>query len=153
MPNGIVEIEDYAFNGCTSLLAIDVPPSIQKISLNAFDGCVSLVRLNVLEGNEKYDSRKKCNAIIEKSTNTLIIGCRNSRIPDDVKNLYRYSFEGREPQFIHVPNSVVNGIEALSNCKTIYIPKDGRLSTDLKMGLINYGGKPNTWEPPQYIEY
>ena len=152
IPNGIVEIEDRAFNGCTSLLAIAVPPSLKKISLNAFDGCISLISLYVLEGNEKYDSRDRCNAIIEKSTNTLVIGCRRSKIPDDVTDIYRYSFEGREPQTIHVPASVLNGIEALSNCKTVYIPKDGYLSWYVKC-MINYGRKPNTWEPPQYIEY
>lgn len=84
IPTGIVEIEDDAFAYCSSLLAIDIPPSLSKISLNAFEGCKSLVRLYVLEGNPKYDSRNRCNAIIETSTNTLILGCRNSKIPDGV---------------------------------------------------------------------
>lgn len=154
IPNGIVEIEDYAFSGCSSLLAIDVPPSLSKIALNAFEGCSSLVRLNVLEGNKTFDSRNKCNAIIVSATNTIVIGCRRSKIPEGIVKIERFAFEGREPKEVYIPKSVKEGIVALSNCETIYIPKDSEGSELwLDIQFAYYGGKPNDWQPPKYVEY
>ena len=41
-----------------------------------------------------YDSRDNCNAIIEKETNTLIQGCKNTKIPSGVTEIGRYAFDG-----------------------------------------------------------
>ena len=37
--------------------------------------------------NQKYDSRDNCNALIETATNTLILGCKNSSIPESVTRI------------------------------------------------------------------
>ena len=42
--------------------------------------------------NSKYDSRNDCNAIIEKETNTLLLGCKNTNIPDDVTSIGANAF-------------------------------------------------------------
>ena len=40
----------------------------------------------VVDGENKvYDSRDNCNAIIETKSKTLIVGCKNSAIPDGIK--------------------------------------------------------------------
>ena len=41
----------------------------------------------VLSQNQKYDSRDNCNALIETATNTLILGCKNSSIPESVTRI------------------------------------------------------------------
>ena len=38
-------------------------------------------------GNTTYDSRDGCNAIIEKQTNKLVAGCKNSTIPATVTSI------------------------------------------------------------------
>ena len=40
-----------------------------------------------------YDSRENCNAIIETSNNRLILGCKNSVIPNCVTTIAGYSFD------------------------------------------------------------
>ena len=40
--------------------------------------------------NTVYDSREKCNAIIHTSTNELVVGCKNSKIPNSVTSLGDY---------------------------------------------------------------
>lgn len=42
--------------------------------------------------NTTYDSRYGCNAIIEKATNTLVLGCQNTIIPKSVKNIGHHAF-------------------------------------------------------------
>jgi hypothetical protein len=42
--------------------------------------------------NSKYDSRNNCNCIIETETNTLIVGCENSIIPESVTTIGTYAF-------------------------------------------------------------
>ena len=44
-------------------------------------------------GNTTYDSRDGCNAIIEKQTNKLVAGCKNSTIPATVTSIGQYAFE------------------------------------------------------------
>ena len=44
-------------------------------------------------GNTTYDSRDNCNAIIEKQTNKLVAGCKNSTIPATVTSIGQYAFE------------------------------------------------------------
>ncbi|MBQ5474847.1 MAG: leucine-rich repeat protein, partial [Lachnospiraceae bacterium] len=42
--------------------------------------------------NPKYDSRDNCNAIIETSSNQLIVGCKNTIIPNTVTTIGTYAF-------------------------------------------------------------
>ncbi len=41
--DGIIEIGDYAFQGCKRLKDIDIPKSVSKLSTNCFDGCDSKI--------------------------------------------------------------------------------------------------------------
>lgn len=40
--------------------------------------------ITVEEGNPKYDSRDGCNALIETATNSLILGCESTVIPESI---------------------------------------------------------------------
>ena len=71
-------------------------------------------------GNTVYDSRNGCNAIIEKSTSTLIIGCNNSTIPASVTSIGNYAFNTTRLTSIEIPASVTSiGMRAFLNCSSL----------------------------------
>ncbi len=79
--NGVKTIEDNAFLSCTGLTSITIPDSVTSISCYSFYGCNGLSDITVSEGNEKYHSAGNC--LIETASKTLLLGCKNSVIPDD----------------------------------------------------------------------
>ena len=64
--------------------SIIIPDSVTSIGKSAFWGCSSLESIVVSPGNAVYDSRDNCNAIIETSTNRLIVKCRSTVLPDGI---------------------------------------------------------------------
>ena len=94
IPNSVTVIDPYAFYWCSSLTSVSIGTSLEHIGGMAFSACPSLVSIVVDEGNPTFDSRNHCNAIIEKATNTLTVGCKNTVIPDDVTAIGEYAFYG-----------------------------------------------------------
>lgn len=92
LPDNLKTIGKEAFYGCSGLTSISVPKAVTSISEGAFWTCGNLSTIMVDEGNGVYDSRNSCNAIIETATNTLISGCMNTVIPDDVTAIGNYAF-------------------------------------------------------------
>ncbi len=92
LPGSLVSIGELAFDMCSSLSAITIPNSVSYIGLEAFEECHALISMKVEYGNEFYDSRNNCNAIIETATNTLIAGCKTSVIPNSVLAIGDYAF-------------------------------------------------------------
>ena len=79
-----------------------------RIESHAF-GCSSLTSITVESGNSIYYSSDNCNAIIEKATNSLILGCRNTAIPNSVTSIKSCAFSGcSNLTSITVPNSEKN---------------------------------------------
>ncbi len=87
IPNSVTSIGDYCFMGCSSLPSIVIPNSVTSIGVNCFKDCFGLSSIIVSNGNIKYDSRNNCNAIIETSNNELIVGCKNTIIPNTVTTI------------------------------------------------------------------
>ncbi|MEE0856309.1 MAG: leucine-rich repeat protein [Ruminococcus sp.] len=92
--DSVTFIGGEAFYGCESLTSITIPNRVTEIGVGAFGRCKNLSSLTVSEGNENYDSRNNCNAIIETASNTLIQGCNNTVIPDGVTSIFDYAFNG-----------------------------------------------------------
>ena len=92
IPSSVTGIGSYAFNGCSCLTSITIPSSVTGIGSNAFGSCSGLASMSVNSSNTVYDSRDNCNAIIEKSSNTLIAGCMNTTIPSSVTSIGSYAF-------------------------------------------------------------
>ena len=115
---GLSSLDRFEFRGCTSLKSITIPSSVSTIDYYAFDGCSSLTSLVVTSGNAKYDSRDNCNAIIETSTNTLILGCKGTIIPNSVTSIGNSAFSDcRDLTSITIPSSVTSiGSSAFSGC-------------------------------------
>lgn len=84
IPEGVTAVNPDAFSKCHYLESLYVPASLTSIPLGSFNGCRSLKSIVVDEANTMYDSRNNCNAIIETATDTLIRGCMNTIVPEDV---------------------------------------------------------------------
>ncbi|MCI8705835.1 MAG: leucine-rich repeat protein, partial [Lachnospiraceae bacterium] len=50
--------------------------------------------IKVAEGNAVYDSREGCNALIETESNTLLAGCKGTKIPTSVTGIGDEAFSG-----------------------------------------------------------
>ncbi len=90
----VTSIGSKAFYWCSGLTSIEIPAGVTSIGGSAFEGCSGLTRIVVEAGNTVYDSRGDCNAIIEKETNTLIQGCKKTKIPAGVTSIGDSAFEG-----------------------------------------------------------
>ena len=151
IPNNVTSIGIFAFSKCDGLTSIKIPRSVISIDTSAFSGCNNLVQIIVDKDNPVYDSRDNCNAVIETSSNTLYIGCKNTTIPKSVKTIGKCAFmhcplttiiipdnvkrigsmafcRCYNLSYIYVPHSVevieLGAFMGCSNLKSIYIPRD-----------------------------
>ena len=117
----VTTIVDYAFFGCTSLASVTIPDSVTSIGAGAFKGCAGLESLTVDTNNTVYDSRNNCNAIIETASNTLIAGCKNTVIPNDVTTVGEDAFSGcTSLTSVTIPDSVMTiGNSAFEDCTSL----------------------------------
>lgn len=127
IPNSIRSIEEGSFWGCDKISSITIPNSVIKIGEGAFSACNNLEVINVETDNQVYDSPNDCNAIIEKSTNTLIQGCNTTIIPENIKIIGKRAFNGCNGiTDIVIPNGVTsienNCFSACINLNNVELP-------------------------------
>ena len=109
LSDNLTTIGESAFVACYSLKKIAIPKSVLKIGQRAFTECKGLESITVDRENKKYDSRSDCNAIIEKYTNKLIVGCKNTSIPHDVNTICEDAFAYCEGlKAIELPMSITS---------------------------------------------
>ena len=105
--NSVTSIGNVAFDRCSGLTSVTIPNSVTSIGDRAFAGCSGLTSVTVDKNNGTYDSRDNCNAIIETSTNNLIVGCKNTSIPNSVTSIDNYAFADCSGlTTVTIPNSV-----------------------------------------------
>ena len=156
IPDSVESIHDAAFYFCSSLESIYIPKKVRLILYFAFWNCASLENIVVDESNEYFDSRDNCNAIIETSNDELIVGCKNTIIPNTIKSIGSYAFLGcTSLTNLTIPNSVTMiGYCSFCNCnslKSITIPSSvtsiGEYAFDecVSLKTINYTGSEQQW--------
>ena len=93
IPDAVVNIGDGAFLQCSNLKSLSIGKSVDFIGEAAFNHCSSaLESITVASDNPYFDSRNDCNAIIETRSNKLVVGCRNTVIPDNIVRIGLQAF-------------------------------------------------------------
>lgn len=146
LPSSLREINYRAFDYCTSLTNLTIPSGVTYIADNVFSntGMTSFnlpasvtdfggdIRGNkfetitVDEGNTVYYSGSY-NGVFERSSNRLIVGCKNTTYPSDVTEISQNAFGKCEGlTSVTIPSTVtVIGDSAFSKCPdldVVYIP-------------------------------
>ena len=132
LPNSVVSIDDYAFDQCESLTSLTIPDNVTSLGNLAFSTCINIAQISVSSVNPVYDSRNDCNAIIEIETNTLVLGCQNTIIPDNITSIGYGAFYGcRNLTSIAIPDSVtIIGASAFNDCRSL-------TSIEIPKGIVN----------------
>ena len=117
-PSTLTTIEGQAFSSCNGFRNLYIGKNLTNISNDAFDYCSKLTSIVVSDENTVYDSRNNCNALIETETNKLILGCKNTVIPNDIEVIGQHAFYGVEGiTSVVLPNTVNSiGYYAFSRC-------------------------------------
>lgn len=88
---GITNIADYLFNGCSNLAEISIPSTVTSIGSTSFKLCpIESIYLN--PDNPVYSLRDDC--LIHDANKALLLGTSNSVIPNDgsVESISGYAF-------------------------------------------------------------
>lgn len=118
LPNSLIYIDDFAFDGCESLELINIPESVTYIGESAFRGCVGLkgikIPKNVLHiGATPFSNISLQNVIISTENKKYCI-VNNCLIDNEAKKL----LEGREDSIIPNDGSVMSvGYSAFACCE------------------------------------
>lgn len=129
LPNSITNIGTASFWN-TSISSIFIPKNVGYIAPTAFGNNELLESISVDASNNTYDSRNNCNAIIHSKTNTLVLGCVNTKIPNSVLRIDQYSFYGSSIENIVIPDRV-DSIKTLAfgSCAKLRHVNLGRMLT------------------------
>lgn len=71
---------------------------------------LDICTIEVSDQNSKYDSRDNCNALIETATNSLILGCKNTTIPESVTCIASGSLTDIDPLTSFIVPATVTSI-------------------------------------------
>ena len=136
----VTSIEALAFYRCTELTSVDIPNSVTEIGQEAFGRCPGLTSIVVESGNPRFDSRNNCNAIIETANNVLIVGCKNTIIPNSVTEIGNLAFDACDSlTSIVIPNSVTRiGDGAFYSC-------EGLTSINIPNSVTSIGHEAFAW--------
>lgn len=92
IPEGVETLAYKAFSTCRHLTTINIPSTVNSIGDEAFSFCSNLSTITVASENTTFESPDNCNAIIEKSTHKLKLGCKNTTFPEGVSIIDGYAF-------------------------------------------------------------
>ena len=139
IPNTVTTISQDAFAYCGKLEAVQIPNSVTTIQRNPFYSSEKIDSVMVDEGNPVYYSENNC--VINQLTNTVVIGCKNSVIPEGVVAIGSFAFgQCGLTRMPDIPSSVTTiGDHAFLSCNdpgSLVIPET---VTDIAPEAFIYG--------------
>ena len=115
----VLSIGAYAFYGFSEIKSILISKNITSLGKGCLSG-TGLTSIAVEDGNAKFDSRDSCNAVIETATNTLVVGCEKTVIPNSVVALGESAFEDVSLESIKIPKGVTGiGNNVFNGCSNL----------------------------------
>ena len=122
--DGLMIIGKNAFVNCPKLKELNFPKTITKFDWPTINRCGSLEKITI-EESELF-SDKGCNCVYYKPYNRVLIGCKNTIIPEGTKDIYGTFCNVKGLNEVIIPE----GVEKLrgeafsySDVKRIVIPK------------------------------
>ncbi len=113
IPDSVISING-SFVGCRGLTSITIPKNVESITGEAICGCFNLTSVTVDADNTKYHSVDNC--IVETATNTLVLGCSVSKVPDYITSIAgRAFYDCTELQSVTIPD----GVTSIGECAFI----------------------------------
>ena len=121
----VTSVGAYAFSDTNLTGTLNIPTTLTEIGKAAFGA--SFTSITVAPGNPVFDSRNNCNAVIETTTNTLLIGCSTTQIPADITAFGYGAFSYvKGLDHVDIPSSVTDLGEFTfghSDIKSVSIPE------------------------------
>lgn len=132
IPDGVKKIDSDAYYGNYGLKRIRLPKSLEVLNEHSFESCHEITEILVDKENPVYDSRNDCNAVMETASNTLVLGCSGTVIPESTKSIGDYAFYSRLKSVtsLNIPDNVSDlgrnafGCDGFTSCtiNTIVLP-------------------------------
>lgn len=122
------------FQNCSKLSSIMIGENLQDFDLNSFCECKNIKSIVVDTNNPIYDSRNDCNAIIESKSDTLLLACNSTIIPNGIKHISWRAFrECGRIRTLLLPESLetIDGLP--DNVKKIIVPKGRKMEFKKKL--------------------
>ena len=125
--SGVSTIGTGAFYGCSGIVNLQISETINTIGIQAFSECSGLESITVNNNNFVYSSKGNC--LIKIESNELVLGCKNSEIPND-GSVTKIGFQAFISCYGLIDISIPYGVTTLSsqafdncrNLKSIKIP-------------------------------
>lgn len=117
IPEFITKLSGKPFAKNTAVEEIYIPKTVTSVAVHSFDGCANLRTLTVDKDNKKFRSEGNC--IIDRKTDTLVVGCNGSALPGGgIAAIGASAFDGcKELERADIPYGVKSvGANAFSKC-------------------------------------
>ena len=112
LPEGVTFLGANAF-GHAKLKSVSLPSTVAKMTAtneksdaNPFAFCENLEEIYVAEGNKAYKSDGNC--VMRREDNTLVAGCKKSKIPSYTEHIGRSAFQGAALESVALPEGVTS---------------------------------------------
>lgn len=100
-------VVEVVLGNTSKLASIYIPETVTSIKTDGLWGDSKLSSIIVAKENTRYDSRDRCNAIIETATNKLIVGCKTTTIPYSVTSIGDRAFCNCVCEDLIIPDEVI----------------------------------------------
>ena len=108
IPEGVTRIEELTFFANRRITSYEIPASVTYIAQRGLGSGFGLETIHVDEANTNY--YVEGNALIERESKILLLGTKNTVIPDDVVEIgvaaFHFAAWAQESQPLVIPNSV-----------------------------------------------